>query len=232
MGDRMVRPAGTPPAPGSLNDLPAPTWRSLFRRGLPQFGVESLVPVLVFYGVWKAVGLGGAVVCATLLSLSIAAWQIHARRGGALAVVTAVFVTIQGIVGLAAHSATVYLAQPVVLSALWGLAYVGSVAVGRPLIGVFANAWYPFPAWFRASEPYRREFGLQSLVWAAYCLGRAALRLYVLLHAGVGGFLLVSAVTGTPVLAALVLWGLWHARRTFGRLDDDDMSLVLNQPLT
>jgi hypothetical protein len=99
------------------------------------------------------------------------------------------------------------------------LVHLVSVLVHRPLIGVFASAWYPFPAWFEASAPYRREFGLQSLVWAAYCLGRAALRLHVLLHAGVGGFVVISIVTGTPVLGALVFWGLWHARRTFGRLD-------------
>jgi intracellular septation protein A len=215
-----------------MTDLPEPTWRSLLRRGLPQFGVESVVPVLVFYGAWRLVGLAGAVVCATLLSLAIAAWQVRAGRGGALAIVTAVFIVIQGAVGLAAHSATVYLAQPVVLSALWGIAYLGSVVVGRPLIGVFANAWYPFPAWFRASVPYRREFGLQSLVWAAYCLGRAAVRLYVLLHDGVGGFVLISVLTGTPVLAVLVFWGLWHARRVFGRLTSDEMRLALNQPLT
>ena len=69
------------------------------------------------------------------------------------------------IVGLVSHSATVYLAQPVVLSALWSLAYFVSVAMGRPLIGVFANAWYPFPRWFRASAPYKREFGLDFTIF-------------------------------------------------------------------
>ena len=84
---------------------------------------------------------------------------------------------------------------------------------------MLASAWYPFPQWFQQSAPYRREFRLQSLVWAAYCLARAAFRLYVLLHSGVGAFVLISFATGTPVLVALVFWGLWHARRAFGRLD-------------
>jgi hypothetical protein len=48
----MVRTAGTPLAPGSLNEMPEPTWRSLLQRGLPQFGFESIVPVGVFYGAW------------------------------------------------------------------------------------------------------------------------------------------------------------------------------------
>ena len=215
----MVRTAGTPLALDILNDMPEPTWRSMLARGLPQFGVESIVPVVAFYGAWKLIGLAGAVVCATLLSLTIAGWQIRANRGGALAVATAIFVVIQALVALAAHSATVYLAQPVVLSACWSLAYFGSVIVGRPLIGVFANAWYPFPPAFRASAPYRREFGMQSVVWGVYCLARAVLRLVVLLGSGVGSFVLVSLVTGPPILIAIVFWGIWHARRTFTRLE-------------
>jgi len=107
-----------------------------------------------------------------------------------------------------------------VLSGLWSAAYFGSVAIGRPLVGVFAGAWYPFPPWFRASAPYRREFALQSMVWGAYCLLRAALRLWVLLESGVGGFVLISVVTGPPLLVALVGWGIWHARRSFSRLDE------------
>jgi hypothetical protein len=60
---------------------------------------------------------------------------------------------------------------------------------------------------------------MQSVVWGVYCLARAALRLFVLLHSGVGGFVVISLVTGFPVLFALVLWGIWHARRVFSRLD-------------
>jgi hypothetical protein len=167
-----------------VTDLPEPTWRMLLGRGLPLFAVEAALPVAVFYGVWRAAGLGPAVV-------------------------------VKAVVGLVAHSATVYLAQPVVLSALWGVAYLVSVAIGRPLIGAFARAWYPFPPEFRSSAIYRREFGLQSIVWGIYCLLRAGLRLWALLASGVGGFLVVSIVTGTPFLMALVFWGLWHARRTF-----------------
>jgi intracellular septation protein A len=220
----MVRAAGTTVATSRLDDLPAPTWRLLLGRGLPQFAGEAVVPVLVFYVAWKAAGLGAAIAASTAVSLVLAVWLVRRGRDVTLVAVGATFVVIQALVALAAHSATVYLAQPVVLSALWALAYFASVAIGRPLIGVFAGAWYPFPAWFRASVPYRREFGLQSLVWGAYCLLRAALRLFVLLHDGVGGFVLVSVVTGIPVLAALLAWGLWHARRTFGRLDELDVA--------
>jgi hypothetical protein len=182
--------------------------------------MESAIPVAVFYGAWKASGLGAAIIAGTLVSLAVAGWQMRTGRGGGVAAVTAIFLVIQALVGLAAHSATVYLAQPVVLSACWSIAYFASALVGRPLVGVFAQVWYPFPPAFRASARYRREFGMQSVVWGVYCLARAVLRLIVLLGSGVGSFLLVSLLTGTPILVLLVLWGLWHARRAFSQLDD------------
>jgi hypothetical protein len=219
MGDRLVRTAGTPLAQAALDELPSPTWRSLIARGVPQFAAEAVAPVIAFYAGWRLFGLAAGVGVSTVVSLAIAAVLVRAGRDVGLVAAGALFVLVQAAVGLASGSATVYLAQPVVLSALWGFVYLGSVVVGRPLIGVFACAWYPFPAWFRASPPFRREFSMQSLVWSAYCFARAALRLVLLLHSGVGAFILVSFVTGFPVIVMLVAWGLWHARRTFGRLD-------------
>jgi intracellular septation protein A len=188
-------------------------------RGLPQFAGEAVAPIIVFYLVWKAYGLGPAIAASTVAYLVLVAWLMRRGRDVTLLAVGAVFVVIQALVALAAHSATVYLAQPVVLSGLWAVAYFVSAVIRRPLIGVFAGAWYPFPAWFRASDPYKREFGMQSVVWGVYCIARAALRLYVLLDSGVGGFVLISVVTGPPLFIALVAWGIWHARRTFTRLE-------------
>ncbi len=188
-------------------------------RGLPQFAVETVVPVLAFYGGWRLWGLGGGIAGSSAVSVAIGLWLL--RRGRELGPVALglVFVGIQAIVALAAHSTTVYLAQPVVFSVVLALVYLVSVRLGRPLIGVFASVWYPFPRWFRESEPFRREFGLQTIVWAGFCLLRAGLRLWALLHAGVGGFVVVSILTGAPPYAVLVAWGIWHARRSFGRLE-------------
>jgi hypothetical protein len=214
----MVRAAHPAVAESGLSDLPEPTWRLLLARGLPQFAAEAVAPVLVFYAAWQAAGLAVAIAASSLVSLLLAAVLLRRGRDVGLVLVGAIFVLIQAAVGLASHSATVYLAQPVVLSGLWSVAYFVSAATPRPLVGVFASAWYPFPAWFKASPPFRREFRMQSVVWGVYCLARAALRLYALLRGGVGGFVLVSLVTGTPFLVALVAWGIWHARVAFARL--------------
>jgi hypothetical protein len=199
-----------------MDELPDPTWRMLLGRGLPTLALEGLLPVLVFYGVWREAGLGPAVVASTAAGGVVVLVQLRRGMDVALAAVTMLFVVIQALVGLAAHSATVYLAQPVVLSGLWGIAYLVSAAIGKPLIAAFARAWYPFPPEFRASAVYRREFAMQSIVWGVYCLVRCGLRLWALLSTGVGGLLVVSTLTSTPILVGLVLWGVWHARKVFG----------------
>jgi hypothetical protein len=196
--------------------MPEPTWGMLLGRGLPTVLIEGIVPVLLFYAIWRTAGLAPAAVATSAAGLAIVAWQ--ARRGTDTALVwaTGCFLVIQAVVALITRSATVYLAQPVVLSVLWGIAYFGSVAIGRPLVGALARGWYPFPPEFRATAIFRREFALQSIVWGVYCLARAGLRLGALLSAGVGGMLVITFLTGTPLAIVLILWGVWHARRTFG----------------
>ena len=119
----------------------------------------------------------------------------------------------QSAVGLLANSTTVYLAQPVVLAAAWGVVFLVSAAVGRPLAGALACAWYPFPASFRQSEPFKRVFGIESVVWGGYFLARGALRLAILLHGSLESFLAITFVTGTPVMLLLLAWSIRYAIR-------------------
>jgi len=196
-----------------MTDLPDPTWRLLLSRGLPTFALEGVLPVLVFYVVLRASGLPAGIVASSLAAGTVVCLQHRRGQDIAFAAVTFVFIVVQSIVGLASHSATVYLAQPVVLGASWGIAFLVSAAIDRPLIGAFARAWYPFPAEFRVSRAYRREFRMQSVVWGVYCIASAALRLGALLVSGVGGLVVVSLAVGAPGQIALVGWCLWHARR-------------------
>ena len=54
---------------------------------------------------------------------------------------------------------------------------------------------------------------VESLVWGAYFLGRSALRLAFLLHGGLGSFLVVTFVTGTPVMLLLLAWSVRYSMR-------------------
>ena len=126
-----------------------------------------------------------------------------------------VLVLFEAVVGLVSGSERLYLAQPVIVNGLYGLAFVGSVVLRRPLAGAFADEMYPFPDFVRASETFRRVFSRVSLMWGVYLLARSALRLATLQNSSVEAFLGVNFLTGMPLTALLLATSIWYAVRGF-----------------
>ena len=181
--------------------------------GLPGFLREGFLPVGAFYVGLQLGGLGAGIAASTAISFLIYLYERRAGRDALVVRISLAFVFVQAAIGLAADSATVYLAQPVLINAAWGLAFLVSVAIRRPLAGALACAWYPFPRWFRETEPFKRVFGAQSLVWGAYFLARSAMRMGALLYGSLESFLAIVFLTGTPVMFLLILWSIRHAIR-------------------
>jgi len=197
--------------------LPDPSFRAILRSGAPRFLREAFGPVAAFYVGWKLGGLVTGIILSSVAALALLWYERRHGRAGALALISAAFVVVQAIVGLIADSAVVYLAQPVLLSAIWGIANLVSAAIGRPLMGVFADAWYPFPPEIKASQAYRQIFGFESVVWGVYLLARSAVRMLVLGTSSIGFFVAIQFLTGIPITVALVLWSIWYAGRSFDR---------------
>jgi intracellular septation protein A len=201
---------------------PEPRFRSIFLGGAPRFAREAFGPVAAFYVGWTLGNLALAIALATAVGIGLEAYERKRGKAGALALVSAAFIIVQGLVGLLAHSAVVYLAQPVLVSAIWGVANVVSAIVGRPLAGMFADAWYPFPHAIRASRTYRHVFGIESIVWGLYLLARSGIRIVALTSGSIAAFAAVQLVTGVPVTVALVAWSVWYATRGFERSSEWD----------
>jgi len=199
-----------------------PRFRSVMAAGLPGFAREGIVPIGLFYVGLESNGLVLAIALATAAGVVAYAYEVRRGQRGLMARLSLAFVGVQAVVGLASHSAVVYLAQPVLANAAWALLYLGSAAVGRPLMGAIAQAWYPFPDEIRHSRAFRRIFGFESVVWGVYLLARSAVRLAVLLHGSLGSFLVVNLVTGLPVTFALIAWSVWYAIRAFERVETLD----------
>jgi hypothetical protein len=187
--------------------------------GLPGLLREGFVPLGAFYIGLKLDGLVAGIVASTLASLLIYLYERRSGRDGLLVRLTLGFVAVQAVVGLASQSTTVYLAQPVLIAAAWGIAFLVSVPLRRPLAGALACAWYPFPAWFRETDAFKRVYGIESLVWGGYFLARSALRLAMLLQGSLEGFLLISFVTGTPAMVLLLIWSIRFAIRRLAEVD-------------
>jgi hypothetical protein len=205
-----------------LRAIPEPSFRAILLAGVPRFARELFGPVVAFYIGWELGGLVVGIVTASAVGIALDLHERRRGRGGALALVSVAFVIVQAVVGLATDSAVVYLAQPVVVGAIWGVANIASAAIGRPLAGVFADAWYPFPPEIRASRTYRRVFGVESIVWGVYLLARSGIRMFVLAQGSIAGFAAIQIVTGVPFTIALVAWSISYAVREFGRSDEWD----------
>ena len=206
---------GAAEAVGTREDdgLTEPTFWGVLMTGLPGVLREGFLPLGAFYAGLELSGLAAGIVASALTSVLIYLYERRRGRDALLVRLSLGFVAVQSIVGLAAHSATVYLAQPVLLAAAWGLAFLVSIVIGRPLAGALACAWYPFPRWLRESAEFKRVYTVESLVWGAYFLARSALRLAVLLHGSIGGFLVITFLTGTPVTVLLLAWSVRYAIR-------------------
>ena len=196
--------------PGSLS---APTFRSVLLTGLPGYAREGFLPIGAFYAGLRLSGLTAGIAAAAVASAFVYAYERRAGRDGLLVRLSLAFVVVQSAIGLAADSATVYLAQPVLVNAAWGVAFLVSAAIGRPLAGVFACAWYPFPRWFRETDAFKRVYGVESIVWGIYMLARSGLRLAALLEGSIENFLVVVILTGPPVMLLLIAWSIRYAIR-------------------
>jgi hypothetical protein len=219
----MVRVPAATAEERDEGSLTQPTFGGIVRTGLPGFLREGFLPLGAFYVGLRLGALAAGIAAGAAVSVLIYFYERRAGRDGLLVRISLGFVAVQSIVGLAADSTTVYLAQPVLAAAAWGLAFLVSVAIGRPLAGALACAWYPFPRWFRETTAFKRVFGLESLVWGAYFLGRSGLRLAVLLNGSLESFLLVSFLTGTPAMLLLLVWSIRYSLR---RLSGGDVEPV------
>jgi hypothetical protein len=193
--------------------LSEPTFWGVLMTGLPGFLREGFLPLGAFYAGLRLDGLAAGIAAAAAASVLVYLYERRAGRDALLVRISLGFVVVQSIVGLAANSATVYLAQPVLLAAAWGLAFLISIPLGRPLAGTLACAWYPFPRWLMESADFKRVYGVESVVWGAYFLARSALRLVVLLQGSLESFLVIVFLTGTPVMLVLLAWSIRYAIR-------------------
>lgn len=190
-----------------------PSLRGTLRDNLPRFIRDAVGPVLIFYVLWKTVGLVAGILGATALTAGTFVWERRHGRTGLGASIGLTIALVQAVTGLLSGSARWYFAPAVIANTLGGVVFLGSVVIGRPLAAVFATESYPFPPEVKASAGFRRVFARISLVWAAYLLGRGALRLLLLVYTSVEAFLVVSVATGLPLSGAIVAWSFWYAVR-------------------
>ncbi len=215
----MSEASALPPLDDRLH-LPPITFKGIAFGTGPRFARDAFGPVLTFYVVWKLLGIVPGILAATVVSLVAVRYEQRRERSGVIVKIALALVLIQATVGIVTRSAEIYLIQPVIVSALYGLAFLVSPLLGKPLTAVFANELYPFPVEVRESETFRRVFSRLSYAWGGYQLVRSAVKAAALIGLGVDTYVVVNLLTGAPMIAGMMSWSIWYGVRGFRRSEE------------
>ena len=160
--------------------LQPPSAKDLMVGSGPRFARDAFGPILAFYIGWKAVNLAVGIGASTVIALLAFRHERRNERPGVMARLALSIVLVQAVIGLIANDERVFLAQPVLVTAIYGCAFLVSIAIHRPLAATFARDMVPFPEEVTQSVTYRRAFNRISLAWGVYLLVRSAVRLAML----------------------------------------------------
>lgn len=122
-------------------------------------------------------------------------------------------VAFSGTLALLTHDPRLFFLRSVVADAGFGLAMIGSLFIGKPLIGLFASWVVTMPEQYKATDAYKRSFAILTLVWGVVNLMRAAGRGYLMANGSLEQLMLVNLATGWPVFAVLVAFSVWYPKR-------------------
>lgn len=195
--------------------MPEVSTRTILLGSGPRFARDAFGPMIVFYAGYKLSGLLLGIVLSTITSFVAYRWERSHDRPGLMARIGLGLVLLQAVVGIVSDSTVAYLAQPVLITGAYGLAFIGSTLFGRPLAGAFATEMYPFPDEVKSSDTFKKAFSRISLVWGLYLVLRSAVRFSTLTSADVDAFIVVNMLTGIPFTAALMGWSVSYAVRYF-----------------
>ncbi|SCL71814.1 Protein of unknown function [Micromonospora chersina] len=174
------------------------------RRG----AVDATVPPVAFAIGWLAAGLWGGVVAAVLAGTAVAGWRWRRGDRPRSVLVGLLAVCVAALIALRTGRATDFFLVQLVSNAASGLAWMVSIAVRWPLLGVLVGAVLGQRSRWRRDPALLRAYGRGSWVWVATYL----LRLAVFVPLWLGGqvvALVVARVALTWPLVAAALAVSW-----------------------
>ncbi len=176
--------------------------------------MSSLAPVAVFYAgtkfgpPWLAVLLG-------FIASAIVFYLTRKHRIiGLLTLFTFSVVAVSAIYGIIWNSEKAYLASGPIRDFLFVPLYLGSIVVGKPLIGGISRELNPAIAGRLPNNA--PVFVKLTLAWIVYDVFQGISRVYMLREFSVGEYIVWSRVLNMPVsgaLLALTAWAIYKAAK-------------------
>jgi hypothetical protein len=182
----------------------------------------SLIPGALFFVCLAWVSVWAAIVAALVWCYGAMTWRAATgRRVSGLLLLGALGLTGRTVLAFATGDTYLYLLQPVITNALVAAAFFLSLATARPVVARLAADFYPMDADVAGRPRVQRLFWHLTLLWAAVCLTKALLTLWLLRSQSVEVFVAARSVVFvlmTLVATVVTVWAAVRVARKEGLL--------------
>jgi hypothetical protein len=195
-----------------------PILAAVARRGIPNLVEATLFPAILFVVVLAVIGTGAAMIAVLAWSYgAILRRVLRGRRVPAILVLATLGLTIRTLVGLASGSTFAYFVQPIATTVALAVLFIGSVIVGRPVIGHLADDFCPISPEVATRPAVLRLFAGLTVLWAVVHVLTAATTFGLLVSMSVPMFVTLKTIACFAITAAAIVvtivWALDTARR-------------------
>lgn len=200
------------------------------RKQILGFGLEALfsfvLPYLTFSLLRERYGDVGALLASSIPPIlwSLATF-IRDRRIDAIAILVLFGIALSLIAFLGGGGVKALQMRESLVTGLVGLIFLGSAAIGRPIILVLAMAGARRRSEDAAARiagrkddpAFRRVMTLTTLVWAAGLIATCAVCCLLVLVLTIPQFLLISGPVNYGILGLLAAWTFWFVPRALNK---------------
>lgn len=200
----------------------SPAWRHLTRYVLPTLLIDGVAPFAVYALLRPLAGDLHALIIAMALPLfAMAVTLVRQRRVNVVGLVVLGSLLLSGVVLVLGGSPRLILIRESLLSGLFSIAMLISLAWRRPLVYHIAAHFYSGHAPGRIAQFRARAAALHihnwlrllTLVWGAVMLADALLNTYLATTLSTAAFLAVSPTARYVLMGATLIWTLAYAQR-------------------
>jgi hypothetical protein len=192
--------------------------RTVARRAVPTLVEATLVPVLLFYVAMFAAGIWAAFAFA--LAWSYGALVRRYLLGHPLPpilVLSTVALTVRTAIALGSGSTFIYFFQPVLGTLAMAGVFLGSIALGRPLVARLATDFWPLSDEVVAHPAVVRLFRGLTVLWAGVYASTAITTFVLLQTLPTSSFIAAKMLTGYLITGTAIMvtiaWSITTARR-------------------
>ena len=204
-----------------------------------EIGVNFALPLLIYDRYAPTLGDTRALLASSAPPVlwSVAEFIRH-RRVDALSVLVLGGIALSLLAFVGGGSAKLLQLRENMVTVLIGLVFLGSAAIGKPLIYQLARAGLARKtpeelAAFEAKRDrprFRRTMTLMTLVWGFGLVGSAALACVLVFLLTIHDYLIVGPIVGYATMGALALWTFWYRRLATRRGAEQDRAAAEPPP--